>query len=595
MILNKMFIIVNKIYNKFKVMLDSAKLYFGGNAMKKKSINRVSSIKTKLPIIIALLLFTSVSLVAIFSQVKISKLLTTDTKVEMQDLVKQTSELVKMAIDNNKGQNIGFYIKDLKVSNLKSSYIYVVNKDGIMLYHPTASKLGKPVENEKIKAVVSRIGKGEKVEGGVEEYIFSGVVKYSAYSVVPEDNWIVVLSTDKDEVMKPIRDMMNVIILLALIVGTIGIVVGIWASILVTTPLVDLSELINDTSNLNLMDNTKCEKYLKRKDEVGVITRSLADMRKILRNVVDNLATASMNINKNALSVESLTKDLKGYVNETSSETMNLSSGMQQTAAAIEEVSASSSEAGNVVANISSKASEGSMMTNGITERAINLKSTSIKSSNNAKDIYKDVKSQLERAIEDSKAVNQVQALAQSILQISEQTNLLALNAAIEAARAGDAGRGFAVVAEEVRKLAEQSSETASSIQQIVRTVLNSVEGLSEEAVKILDFVDKKVIPDYELSIKSAEYYNKDADSVNNIMIEFSATAEQVNASIEGISSAISEIANTIGQGASGINSIADSTNTIVEKVNIIEKSVEDNRSSANTLIEIVNKFKLHE
>jgi methyl-accepting chemotaxis protein len=559
----------------------------------KKNMIKITSLRLRLPLIMSVLLFMSISLVAIFSEINIAKIITEDTKSEMQNLVGQTGEIVKMAIDNQKGQNIGFYIKDVRISNLKSSYIYIVNETGIMLYHPTASKLGKPVENEQIKAVVDRVSKGEKIEGNVVEYIFNGSDKYAAYRVVPESNWIVVLSADKAEVQKPIKDMANIIIILALIIGTIGIIVGIGVSRSITVPLVNLTELINDTANLNLIDNTRCEKYMNRKDELGIVTKSLADMRETLRNVVNSLTIASTNINMNALSVENLTKELKGYVNETSSETEGLSAAMQQTAATVEEVSASSSEAGNAVFNIASKATEGSMMTSGIAERAISLKNTSIKSSNNAKDIYKNVKIELEKAIEDSKAVDQVQALAQSILQISDQTNLLALNAAIEAARAGEAGRGFAVVAEEVRKLAEQSSETASNIQQIVRTVITSVEGLSEEAVKILDFVDKKVIPDYELSIKSAEHYNHDAETVNNAMLEFSVTAEQLNASIEGISKSISEVANTIGEGASGINNISEDANIIVEKVNIIEKSVEDNRSSAKTLTAIVNKFKL--
>lgn len=561
--------------------------------MKKQNIGRIRSIKTRFPLIISLLLFISISLVATFSEMNIAKILTENTKSEMQNLAGQASQIVKMAIDNQKGQNIGFYIKDVKVQNLESSYIYILNESGIMLYHPTASKIGKPVENDKIKDVVDRVGKGEKIEENVVEYTFNGAVKYAAYRIVPESNWVVVLSADKAEVLNPVKDMTNIIIILALIIGTIGIIVGVGVSRSITVPLVDLTELINDTANLNLIDNNKCEKYLKRKDELGIVTKSLADMRETLRNVVNSLTISSLNIDKNALSVENLTKELKGYVNEASLETESLSAAMQQTAATVEEVSASSSEAGNAVFNIASKATEGSMMTSGIAERAINLKNTSIKSSNNAKDIYQNEKIELEKAIEDSKAVNQVQALAQYILQISEQTNLLALNAAIEAARAGEAGRGFAVVAEEVRRLAEQSSETASNIQQIVRTVIASVEGLSEEAVKILDFVDKKVIPDYELSIKSAEHYNKDADTVNNAMLEFSVTAEQLNASIEGISKAISEVANTIGEGASGINNIAEGTNIIVEKVNIIEKSVEDNKSSAKTLTAIVNKFKL--
>ncbi|QAA31589.1 methyl-accepting chemotaxis protein [Clostridium manihotivorum] len=485
------------------------------------------------------------------------------------------------------------YLKDLKASASKSSYIYIVDGAGNVVYHPDDDKIGKTVENDKIKDIVDKVKTNPDLKGDKIEYSEGGKAKSAYYEVTVGMNWIVVLAEDKAEVMSPIINTMIIYLVLAVFISVFAGIFSIFFSNRITKPIADITNLINDTAELNLVFNEKYGKYEKYKDEVGIMFKAVTATRGILRNIVNNLTEVSAQINDNAVLIEDMTKNLRVYADETSLETETLSASMEESAATVEEISASSGEVSNAIESISERASEGSMVTNDIAERSKELKDNAVSSGNNAKSIYFSVREQLETAIKKSEAVKQIDILAQSILEITDQTNLLALNAAIEAARAGEAGKGFAVVADEVRALAEQSGNTAANIQNVVKTVNSSVKDLNSQAMRVLEFIDTQVLQDYENSSNSSEQYNLDSLKVNNLMLEFSATSQELTATIESMSTAIVDIAETVNNGAVGITNIATKSSEVVEKVKVIEDSVAKSKESSENLRSIVAKFKL--
>lgn len=484
-------------------------------------------------------------------------------------------------------------LQNVKISGTESSYSYLVDSEGTMLYHPTADKIGKPVENEQVKEVVKRVQAGEEVDPDVVDYIFQGSRKAAAYKVIPETNWILVITGDMKEVMQPVTNVKNAIIAIGSIIAVIGLFIGLTISIRITSPILKLTELINKTANLDLKYDESFLYLEKYKDEIGIITKATFQTRSVLREIVGKLQSVSHTVMDNAEKIEKLSVQIQDNANDNSATTEELSAGMQETAAASEEITATTTEINERVGAIAVKAKDGADVSEQITERAIILKKDAMESTKNAKNLYEDVKEKMEKAIEDSNNIQQISVLADTILSITSQTNLLALNAAIEAARAGEAGKGFTVVASEIRKLAEQSSKTASGIHEIVNNVYASVGDMRDNSEAILTFIDHNVLQDYEKLTQISEQYNEDAVYIQNIMSEFETSAELLHDAVSSISIAMNEVAATINESSRGIQDIAEKTTDVVEKTMEETKIADENASEAALLLELVDKFKI--
>ena len=190
----------------------------------------------------------------------------------------------------------------------------------------------------------------------------------------------------------------------------------------------------------------------------------------------------------------------------------------------------------------------------------------------------------LQKAIEDSNSVKQVNSLTNDILNIASQTNLLALNASIEAARAGEAGRGFAVVASEISQLAAASQEAANNIQRINAVVTNSVNNLSDNANGLVSYINDSILPEFERFVESGVEYNDKASFIEGPMTDFKEKTDSLKQSMLEISSSINTISHAINEGVNGVVSAADSTQLIVEDMDNISHKMDENNEIADSL-----------
>ena len=238
-------------------------------------------------------------------------------------------------------------------------------------------------------------------------------------------------------------------------------------------------------------------------------------------------------------------------------------------------------------------AEKGADVSNEVMDRAKNLCNKTVTASNRTMEMYTNVKEKSEKAIEGSKAVEKINELTNTIMEISSQTGLLALNASIEAARAGEAGRGFAVVATEIGSLADQTSKAIADIGNIVKAVNEAVGNMTECLSETTGFLETTVLEDYKEFEQVGAQYQDDADVFKSNMNQVKDSMLQLSDLIESIAQALSGINDTVGEAAVGVSDIASKTSGMVEKTGATHDMVSECYSCADELREIVGKFVL--
>ena len=148
------------------------------------------------------------------------------------------------------------------------------------------------------------------------------------------------------------------------------------------------------------------------------------------------------------------------------------------------------------------------------------------------------------------------------------------------------------MVAGEIRGLADSSAEAANNIQSISALVTEAVEKLARNADEMLQFVDEKVMKDYDDFVEIVEQYKQDADSVDEILSGVAANTAGIHETMEDMNTGINDISVAVEENAKGITNVADSAVTLVEAMSEIQKETERNQQISEKLNGEVSRFK---
>lgn len=558
---------------------------------KKKKVSLLSSIKTKilLVIILAVLATTALCMWTVIPLVESSQAeVTQNYMIDVAHLAGNSidREIEILGVENVlTTEELKNAVGDICIEGLESSYAYIVSSDSTMLYHPTAEKIGQPVENDAVKQILGELSKGNKMEESVIEYVFKGVNKYASFYIGENREYIVVITADEDEVLTGTRRILKNSIYSSVFILVLCSAIGLFIAIRIVKPIERTAMIIEQMADLDFTEN-KWQRYVnRRKDETGIIGRAIDTLRTKLADVVKTITAQSNNLYD-------------------ASHTM--SSSAQETSLSVEQVEKAVSE---IAQGASSQAEETQtateniiLMGNMIEETSAEVESLRVNAramrdaGNKAIDILEDlnhINQQTKEAIqviyEQTNTTNvsamKIKEATDMITDIAEETNLLSLNASIEAARAGEQGRGFAVVAAQIQKLAEQSNESARQIAEIINSLITdsekSVETM-EDVKAVIEKQNENVINTENAFLHVKDGIDKSIDGIRaiaartekldearvkvvDVVQNLTAIAEENAASTEETSASTSEVGSIVAN-------IADNA----KQLNVIASEMED-------------------
>ena len=377
------------------------------------------------------------------------------------------------------------------------------------------------------------------------------------------------------------------------ILSIIGLIVAIIIGLVLTNDINKPLQIINLFGEKLASYDLSYDFEVTRRDEFGKAGASLFTAQDNIKELIKTILENSQNMSASSEELSATVQELTSKAISVDEAINNISINMQEASSGAEEISASIQEVDSSINVLSQKAMDGSRNANGAKYRAVEVKKNSQKALDKAKEISVEKQKNMIKVIEDGKIVDKIKVMADTIASIAEETNLLALNAAIEAARAGEQGKGFAVVAEEVKKLAEQSSEAVKSIQGTIIEVQKAFKNSIDNGSDILQFINKDVHEQFVEYEKTGNQYFDDSDFVSKMSEEISAMSEEVTVTVGQVSKAVQNMAGSAQKTSEKAETIKEGMNETTQALEQVALTAQNQAELAQKLTEVVKRFKI--
>ena len=471
-------------------------------------------------------------------------------------------------------------ISTKKIGN--SGYVFISDVSGNVLAHPQ-----KAVINTDAAAQLSIWDKVKVDNSGFVNYEFNGVKKFGVYETNELTGWKLMATLDESELSNDTKSILQTTFLIIAVMALIAVFMSFILSKGIAHNIQKLKEVFAKASDGDLTVSITAS----TKDEFKDLAISFNLMIKNISNLMTNVTESSKTVLETSTSLASMSEEITASVNEVAKAIEDVSVGateqvqnaqkgaseMDDLSKRLDKISVNSNEMDKISNDTKQLGSKGLYMIDTLTEKSNKTKAATTDVNNIVQDMNESTK--------------QINAISETIADITAQTNLLALNASIESARAGEAGKGFAVVAEEIRKLAEQSQTSTEEIKVIIAsiqkksdTAVNAIK-LTESVVNEQDLAVGQTHQIFNQILKSIEIMIKKVDEVKISIVDINEKKQSTLSEINNISF-ISE------QTAAASEEVTASSEEITSTMEELTRHSSELQILAEQLGNEINKFK---
>ncbi len=527
--------------------------------------------------------------------------------ISMIDAINEKTKTGELTVDKAKKESADL-LRNLRFG--EEGYFWADTVEGVNVVYLGTDTEGKNRLNDKddkgnymIKDIIEN---GKKDNGGYTDYWFPKAGKTEAaqkrgYSKIYKPfNWVIgtgnyiddideIVNSRSEVLTQDLRNGITINIFLLIASLFVSIILASIVSKQIVNPLIMIKDFALRLSSYDFSHQIN----FKSKDEFGETAAALNKAQENVSSLVKLIVEDSENIGASSEELSATVEELfsKAVIIDESID--SISNLIQENGAVTEEISASMEEVDGSVNILSEKSMDGSNISNSAKKRAEEVKHSSEDAIKETREIYNEKKEKMEKAIEDGKVVESIKIMTDTIGDIASQTNLLALNAAIEAARAGEQGKGFAVVAEEVRTLAEKSSEAVKNIQETISKVQNAFKSSIEAGTDMLDFINTKVNFQLDSYGETGNKYYDDSEYVSQMSDEIAAMSEEITATVGQVTEAVQNISISSQESSEKAEDIRESMKEATKAIEQVAQSAQSQAELAQKLNEMVQMFNI--
>lgn len=470
------------------------------------------------------------------------------------------------------GGNLSRIVGNVEIKGVKDSYTYIVDGDGIMLYHPTADKIGKPVENSVVKGVISKLKSENRPQPEVVQYNFNGETKYAGIYVGKSKDFILVVNANKKQALSGTTYIATSTVKGSIFAMVLCLIAAIFVTRKIVAPIISATDTVEKLGNLDFSEDVSSDKkMLNRKDEVGVMLRSITELKNIIVKVMAEIRAYSESLGETAEALKNSANESSTAAGQVETAITGIADGASSQAQETQSATENVIVMGKMIEQASTEVEQ-------LGDNAADMH----KASENAMSILAELEKINQKTMEaihiigeqtqkTNESAAKIKVATDMISEIAEETTLLSLNASIEAARAGEQGRGFAVVANQIQKLAEQSADATTQITEVISELVND----AQESVQTMDEVK--------------EVMNQQSENVSQTEKAFKNVEKGIAESIESVEK-ITDKTRKLDEARAGVVDVVQSLSAIAEENAASAEETSASASEVGSIMEDVSQ-----